>query len=57
MVKLTYIFAMVKNIKTTEYGKNSIHDLPTGQSKNFGYMSDYSSKLLKLHFLLFYEFF
>ena len=32
-MKFTYIFAMFKNKKTTEYGMNCLHDLFTGQFK------------------------
>ena len=30
---LTYIFTMTKNMKTAEYGTNSIHNLSAGQHK------------------------
>ena len=33
IMKLTYNFAMVKNMQTIEYGMNNIHDLSTGQHK------------------------
>ena len=33
IMKITHIFDMVKNLKTTEYGMNSIHGLSTGQYK------------------------
>ena len=32
-MKLTYNFAMLKNIETTEYGMNTIHNLSTGSQK------------------------
>ena len=41
----------------TEYGMNRIHNLSTGHTKEFGYISDCSWKLLKIHFILFYAIF
>ena len=32
-MNLTYIFDMVKNMQTTEYGMNGIHDLSKRQHK------------------------
>ena len=30
MIKLTYIFHMLKNMQPAEYGMKNVHNLPTG---------------------------
>ena len=53
-MKLKCIFALLKTMKPTEYGMNTIHDLSTGHTKEFLYICDYGWKLLEPHFMLFY---
>ena len=48
---------MFKYTYQKEYGMNSIHNLFTGSTKEFGYISDYTWKWLKVHFKLFYTIF
>ena len=56
--EIVLYFCPGQKMQTIEYGMNSIHDLGVqGKTKEFGYMSDYGWKLLKLHFLLFYAIF
>ena len=52
IMKLTYIFPIIKNMKPTEYGVNKIRNLFTRPHKEFGYNSDYSWKRLNL--MMFY---
>ena len=49
-MKLACILPMLKNVKPIEYGLNTIHNLPTGQQKEIGYISDNGWKWLRVHF-------
>ena len=58
-MKLTWIFAMPKNMQPAEYGMNRIPLITRLQDhiKYFGYISDYVWKFLKVYFMLFYVIF
>ena len=48
-MQLTYIFGKLNNMYPTKYGMNTIHNLLTGHSKEFGYIGSYRKKLIKIY--------
>ena len=55
MMKLKCIFDILKNMPSTEYEINSIHDLSTGEHKRIRMSELLLLKKLKFHFLFFMQ--